>query len=70
LIYSPCAPFVCEHVLPRVRGSGDTLSELALRGCHEPEAIRCYEKAGYHRCGPFGKYAEDPLSIFMNKTLE
>ena len=24
-----CAPFVCEHVLPRVRGAGDTVSELA-----------------------------------------
>ena len=24
-----CAPFVCEHVLPRVRGAGDTLAELA-----------------------------------------
>lgn len=24
-----CAPFVCEHVRPRVRGSGDTLAELA-----------------------------------------
>ena len=24
-----CAPFVCEHVRPRVRGSGDSLSELA-----------------------------------------
>lgn len=24
-----CAPFVCEHVRPRARGSGETLSELA-----------------------------------------
>ncbi|HET6883350.1 MAG TPA: HNH endonuclease [Pirellulales bacterium] len=24
-----CAPFVCEHVRPLVRGSGDTFSELA-----------------------------------------
>ena len=24
-----CAPFVCEHVLPRVQGSGNTLAELA-----------------------------------------
>ena len=24
-----CAPFVCEHVLPRVRGAGDTVFELA-----------------------------------------
>ena len=24
-----CAPFVCEHVRPRVRGAGNTMSELA-----------------------------------------
>jgi hypothetical protein len=24
-----CAPFVCEHILPRVHGAGDSLSELA-----------------------------------------
>jgi hypothetical protein len=24
-----CSPFVCEHVVPRVRGSGDTPPELA-----------------------------------------
>jgi hypothetical protein len=24
-----CSPFVCEHVLPRVRGAGNTPSELA-----------------------------------------
>ena len=24
-----CAPFVCEHVLPRVSGAGNTLPELA-----------------------------------------
>ena len=30
------APFVCDHVLPRVRGAGNTLSELAWScpGCH------------------------------------
>lgn len=24
-----CAPFVCEHVVPRVRGAGNTAAELA-----------------------------------------
>ena len=27
-----CAPFVCEHVLPRAKGGGNTVSELAW-GC-------------------------------------
>ena len=31
-----CAPFVCEHVVPRARGAGSTLSELAWAcpGCN------------------------------------
>ena len=31
-----CAPFVCEHVLPRARGAGNTLPELAWAcpGCN------------------------------------
>lgn len=31
-----CAPFVCEHVRPRVKGAGNTLSELAwaCSGCN------------------------------------
>jgi hypothetical protein len=24
-----CAPFVCEHIEPRVRGAGNSMSELA-----------------------------------------
>jgi len=35
-----CAPFVCEHVLPRVRGSGNTLSELAWACGACPDARR------------------------------
>lgn len=38
-------------------------------GIHQPEAIGLYEKAGFVRRGPFGAYAEDPLSIFMEKSL-
>ncbi|MEO0617674.1 MAG: GNAT family N-acetyltransferase [Pseudomonadota bacterium] len=38
-------------------------------GIHQPDAIRLYEKCGYRTRGPFGAYAEDPLSVFMEKTL-
>ena len=27
-----CAPFVCEHVTPRVRGAGSSLADLAWAG--------------------------------------
>ena len=72
-------------VPPRARGTGvgrallDFLEhEATRRGCAmlcletgvlQPEAIRLYERAGFRRCAPFGKYREDPWSIFMHKPL-
>lgn len=38
-------------------------------GIHQPAAIGLYRAAGYAGCGPFGNYAPDPLSLFMEKTL-
>ncbi len=32
-------------------------------------AIRLYERNGYVRCGPFGDYVADGISVFMEKTL-
>ena len=32
-------------------------------------AIRLYERFGFARCGPFGDYGDDPLSVFMEKQL-
>lgn len=36
-------------------------------GIHQGEALALYERAGYTRCGPFGRYLPDPLSVFMEK---
>lgn len=38
-------------------------------GIHQPEALGLYERLGYTLRGPFGAYAEDPLSVFMEKRL-
>lgn len=38
-------------------------------GIRQPEAIGLYEGFGFVRCGPFGDYQEDPLSVFMEKRL-
>ena len=38
-------------------------------GVNQPEALEFYRRAGYIECGPFGDYALDPLSVFMEKTL-
>lgn len=33
------------------------------------QALLLYERLGYPRCGPFGAYPDDPLSVFMEKTV-
>jgi putative acetyltransferase len=73
------------YVAPAGRGRGTARSLLrALEaaashtGCRwleletgpfQPEALGLYASLGYERCGPFGHYADDPLSVFMRKTL-
>ena len=73
------------YVQPNCRGQGiakvvlDQLeSEARARGCHllrletgpyQPEALALYGRSGYERSGPFGAYTNDPLSVFMQKSL-
>lgn len=74
------------YVRPEARGQGlarRVLSlleqEAAQRGATQyaletgplqPEAIALYERLGYQRCGPYGSYADDPLSVFMRKPVQ
>ncbi|MGE8366883.1 GNAT family N-acetyltransferase [Cupriavidus sp.] len=71
------------YVRPENRGGGIAMAlltrlegEAIARDCprfvletgvSQPEALALYGRAGYVRCGPFGTYAEDPLSVFMQK---
>jgi putative acetyltransferase len=73
------------YVSPRCRGQGvatrllERLEARALQhGCAvlrletgplQPEALGLYERLGFVRRGPFGHYADDPLSVFMEKSL-
>lgn len=72
------------YVRPEARGQGLARrvlgmleQEAAERGCtvytletgpSQPAAIALYERLGYQRCGPYGDYRDDPLSVFMRKT--
>jgi putative acetyltransferase len=38
-------------------------------GIEQPEAIGLYRACGYQECPPFGDYKDDPLSLFMTKSL-
>jgi GNAT superfamily N-acetyltransferase len=74
------------YVQPTLRGRGSGrellmfLEEQAqLRGCNrlrletgvrQPEALRLYGRSGYFLRPPFGDYAEDPNSVFMEKQLD
>jgi putative acetyltransferase len=73
------------YVTPECRGMGvarrllERLESAAIaRGCrhlrletgpYQPEALGLYARCGYARCGRFGTYADDPLSVFMHKAL-
>ncbi|MES2149775.1 MAG: GNAT family N-acetyltransferase [Pseudomonadota bacterium] len=72
-------------VHPRGRGMGVAKAILGLleaeagkAGCallrletgpYQAEALGLYARTGYQRRGPFGGYADDPLSVFMQKQL-
>ncbi len=38
-------------------------------GIKQSEAIGLYRASGYQDCPPFGDYKDDPLSLFMTKSL-
>jgi len=73
------------YVHPQNRGGGVARRLLALLeeqaraiGCtelmletgpYQPEALGFYASSGYERCGPFGSYRDDPLSVFMRKRF-
>ena len=50
--------------------AGQAIFRVCLEtGIHQPEAIGLYRALGYEDCDPFGDYAPDPLSVFMEKHL-
>jgi putative acetyltransferase len=57
-----------EELERRARAAGLRLARLET-GVRQPEALRLYQSAGYRRRGPFGSYPDDPLSVFLEKSL-
>src|SRR6266704_597035 len=60
-------------VLTRIeeQASREGLALMRLEtGIHQAEALALYRRAGYAERGPFGEYASDPLSHFMEKRID
>jgi putative acetyltransferase len=59
---------IMQHLEMEAVGRGFKLARLET-GIHQPEALGLYQSLGYAFCEPFGDYAADPLSVFMEKVL-
>jgi putative acetyltransferase len=57
-----------ERIEMEARAEGLACIRLET-GIHQPEALGLYRSAGYREREPFGDYAPDPLSVFMEKRL-
>ncbi|MDH4051847.1 MAG: GNAT family N-acetyltransferase [Rubrivivax sp.] len=52
----------------RLAASGASWARLET-GRDQPEALRLYERSGYRRCGAFGGYPDNGLSVFLDKRI-
>jgi len=68
---------VARALLRRIEAETRDAGLAVLRletGVHQHESLRLYEGAGFHRCGPFGPYADMPApaiatSLFYEKII-
>ena len=58
---------IMQHLESELQQRGVDLFRLET-GVLQPEALGLYRKLGYRERGPFGAYAPDPLSVFMEKS--
>lgn len=61
-----------KRVLAEIEGVALRCGLPVLRletGIHNTEALALYRRAGFTECAPFGDYAPDPLSVFMEKSI-
>lgn len=62
------AKAVMTHLEDQAARHGCRLMRLET-GILQAEALGLYERAGYARCGRYGDYPVDPLSVFMEKAI-
>jgi putative acetyltransferase len=57
-----------EALIEQARAARLPLLRLET-GIHQPEALALFRAHGFRQIGPFGDYAADPLSVFMERPL-
>lgn len=62
------AKAMLHHLADHALQHNITLLRLET-GIHQIPAIKLYESFGFTRCGPFGEYREDPVSVYMQMSL-
>jgi putative acetyltransferase len=60
---------IMEKLESHLKAHGIVLARLET-GISQPEALGLYRRLGYVEREPFGAYAVDPLSVFMEKRLD
>ena len=59
---------IMDGLESRLRDDGIGIARLET-GLRQPDALALYRRLGYIERVPFGRYREDPLSVFMEKRL-
>jgi putative acetyltransferase len=59
---------ILQELEMRARRDGYSRARLET-GTLQPEAIRLYERAGYHRIDNYGIYVGNPRSVCFEKAL-
>jgi putative acetyltransferase len=57
-----------HHLAEYARERGVHVLRLET-GIYQTEAIGLYEGFGFQRRPPFGEYLEDPMSVYLERTL-
>lgn len=61
---------ILRHIMAAARERGMTSLWLETGSPEEfVPAVRLYESEGFTLCGPFEGYTEDPMSVYMTRTL-
>jgi putative acetyltransferase len=63
---------IAKKILATLESAAASAKRSMLKletGPLQKQALKLYAACGYQPCGPFGDYRDDPMSVFMQKSL-